>query len=237
MSVKLAVKRLVLSRDLFDSKDFGPAVDGTTPTWVPVWGPGDPWGPLSDSGSPKGPHFHSRSPFSLFQAYERAKSQSSHHLTFAIWLLVINNLFSRIPCQIVTESESNAKFAATFLTNLSRLYLTDSINFSKILFGSPFLLPKVPIRSPFHSKLGPYFEKKNRSPSHVGAVGRSWSLSILRTSACGRATSCLSKPITSDSPSQTLVLLTRAASLTFAPCFSKRWNRKRRDLQCWNRAS
>ena len=58
-------------------------------------------------------------------------------------------------------------------------------------------------------------------------------MSILTTSACGRATSCLSKPITSDSPSQTLVLLTRVASLTFAPCFSKRWNRKRRDLQCW----
>ena len=147
-------------------------MEGTAPTWVPVWGPGDPWGPLSDSGSPKGPHFHSRSPFSLFQASERAKSQSSHHLAFAIWLLVKNNLFSRIPCQIVTESESNAKFAATFLTNLSRLYLTDSINLSKMLFGSPFLLLKVPIRSPFHSKLGPYFEKI-RSPSHVGAVGRS----------------------------------------------------------------
>ena len=47
----------------------------TAPKWVPIWGPGSPWGPFSVFGSPKGPHFLSRSPFSLFQAEERVKSQ------------------------------------------------------------------------------------------------------------------------------------------------------------------
>ena len=45
-----------------------------------------------------------------------------------------------------------------------------SVNLSNIrIFWSPFLLPKVPFWSPFHSKSGPHFEQL-RSPSHVGAV-------------------------------------------------------------------
>ena len=38
-----------------------------------------------------------------------------------------------------------------------------------ILFVSPFLLEKVPIRSLFHSKMGPHFYKF-RNPLHVGVV-------------------------------------------------------------------
>ena len=42
--------------------------------------------------------------------------------------------------------------------------------FSKsILFGSPFRLEKVPIMSPFHSKMDPQFYKF-KNPLHVGAV-------------------------------------------------------------------
>ena len=52
----------------------------TAPKWVPIWGPGSPWGPFSVFGSPKGPHFLSKVPIFLFQAEERAKSQSSHCL-------------------------------------------------------------------------------------------------------------------------------------------------------------
>ena len=57
----------------------GRHVTCTAPKWVPIWGPGSPWGPFSVFGSPKGPHFLSRSPFSLFQAEERVKSQSIHY--------------------------------------------------------------------------------------------------------------------------------------------------------------
>ena len=38
-----------------------------------------------------------------------------------------------------------------------------------ICYWSQFLPAKVPIRSLFHSKLGPHFDKI-RSPLHVGAV-------------------------------------------------------------------
>ena len=71
-------------------KDMHSPLYCTAPKWVPIWGPGSPWGPFSVFGSPKGPHFLSRSPFSLFQAEERAKSQSIHyypcHLHIKGWI-------------------------------------------------------------------------------------------------------------------------------------------------------
>ena len=59
------------------------------------------------------------------------------------------------------------------ISSKKSLYFNELARFGQFieytLFRSPFLLPKVPIWSPFHSKSGPHFEKF-RSPSHVGAV-------------------------------------------------------------------
>ena len=59
------------------------------------------------------------------------------------------------------------------ISSKKSLYFNELARFGQFieytLFRSPFLLPKVPIWSPFHSKSGPHFEKL-RSPSHVGAV-------------------------------------------------------------------
>ena len=54
-----------------------------------------------------------------------------------------------------------------------------------ILFGSPFLLEKVPIGSLFHSKMGPHFYKF-RNPLHVGAVDDALDDIGLFQSVCGQ---------------------------------------------------
>ena len=70
MSVKLAVKRLVLSKDLFDSKSLDQQWKALLPHGSPFGDSGTHW----DLYQILGPHFNSRFPFSLFQAYERARS-------------------------------------------------------------------------------------------------------------------------------------------------------------------
>ena len=58
--------------------------------------------------------------------------------------------------------------------------------FSKsILFGSPFRLEKVPIMSPFHSKMDPHFYKF-KNPLHVGAVHDALDNIGLIQSVCGQ---------------------------------------------------
>ena len=69
--------------------------------------------------------------------------------------------------------------------NFSQFVKTPLAALKNILFGSPFLLEKVPIRSPFHSKMDPHFYKF-RNPLHVGAVHDALDNIGLFQSVCGQ---------------------------------------------------
>ena len=139
---------------------------------------GSPFGDLfSAYGSPKGPLFLSRSPFFLFQAEERAKSQNIHYYPWHLHIKRVNfqrHTYLRKMAQTCTKWSHILRrcFSIILLLCISINWLV-SINLQNTLFGSPFMLAKVPIRSPSHSKLGPHWVlilNKIGSPWHFGAV-------------------------------------------------------------------
>ena len=112
------------------------------------------------------------SPFSLIQAHKRFKCQSCHYLMSATLLLVIRYPCNESRASLSLKMSFMHKFAATYCDNFFHLLFTKLVCFdqlSKIALGSPFLLAKVPIRSPFHSKLSPHFDKF-MSSLHMGEV-------------------------------------------------------------------
>ena len=125
----------------------------STPTWVPIWGPGSPWGPFSDFGSPLGPHFVFKVP--IFSSLGLRTSKKSVQPTSNIEHLIIQYKWHK-HCALNDNTLSLCEYIYFFIP----LYLNELACFGQFfvysLFGSPFLLPRVPIWSPFHSNLGPH---------------------------------------------------------------------------------
>ena len=133
-------------------------------------GPRVPMGTSFRFWVPKRSPFFSRSPLSPFQTEERAKSQSSHYL------LNVDHLNTCDDKTSFNESHASLSVKLSFVLQIFiylhvyiQVFLISVVNFQKkSLFGSPFVLAKVPIRSPSHSKLGPHFEQ-NWVPMALGS--------------------------------------------------------------------
>jgi len=138
-------------QEFFYGFSFRGLMNLTAPTWVPIWGPGSPWGPFSDFGSPLGPHLFFKVPiFSILSLRAREKSvqppSNDDHL-------IIQNKWHK-HCALNDDTLCLCEYLkeTLYFNKLARF----GQFFKKTLFGSPFLLSRVPIWSPFHSKLGPH---------------------------------------------------------------------------------
>ena len=121
-------------------------------TTAPKWVPRSPWGPFSVFGSPLGPHRVPVGPHFLFLSF-RTREKSVQPPSNVAYLITCKNT------NYFYESHASLSVKVDFRKKTH--YFNELPHFGQFfkytLFGSPFLLSRVPIGSPFHSKLGPHW--------------------------------------------------------------------------------
>ena len=124
-------------------------------TTAPKWVPRSPWGPFSVFGSPLGPHRVPVGPHFLFLSF-RTREKSVQPPSNVAYLITCKNT------NYFYESHASLSVKVDFRKTH---YFNELPHFGQFfkytLFGSPFLLSRVPIGSPFHSKLGPHWVPMN----------------------------------------------------------------------------
>ena len=106
-------------------------------------------------------HFFPRSPLSPYQAEEHSKSEQPLNYDHLNTCDDKTSLFNGNGTNLCTKwSRALWRcFPIIFSSVFQGISSFKKILFKKLLFGSPFVLAKVPIRSPSHSKLGPHFDQ------------------------------------------------------------------------------